>query len=72
MKLAEIGEAIAGVERREANIRTGRVYVISNVGAFGEDMVKVGLTRRLDPRERGPRTRRRVGALKFDVHALVE
>ena len=28
------------------------VYVISNVGAFGENMVKVGLTRRLDPKER--------------------
>jgi hypothetical protein len=47
-KLSEIGEAIAGVERREANIRTGWVYVISNVGAFGEDMVKIGLTRGLD------------------------
>lgn len=55
-KLEQLDEAIAGVEAREANIRTGWVYVISNIGAFGQDMVKIGLTRRLDP---------------FDVHALV-
>ena len=70
-KLAEIGEAIAGVERREANIRTGWVYVISNVGAFGEDMVKIGLTRRLDPRERVRELGDASVPFKFDVHALV-
>jgi hypothetical protein len=37
------------VEAREANIRAGYVYVISNIGAFGERMIKIGLTRRLDP-----------------------
>lgn len=41
--------AIAGVLDRAANIRAGYVYVISNVGAFGERMVKIGLTRRVDP-----------------------
>jgi hypothetical protein len=48
-KLAEISASISGVERRAANIRTGHVYVISNIGAFGPDMVKIGMTRRLDP-----------------------
>ncbi|WP_285592045.1 DUF4041 domain-containing protein [Actinomycetospora sp. NBRC 106378] len=70
-KLAEIGEAIAGVERREANIRTGWVYVISNVGAFGENMVKIGLTRRLDPRERVRELGDASVPFRFDVHALV-
>ena len=70
-KLSEIGEAIAGVERREANIRTGWVYVISNVGAFGENMVKIGLTRRLDPRERVRELGDASVPFRFDVHALV-
>jgi hypothetical protein len=53
-KLAEIGDAISGVEEREANIRAGYVYVISNFGAFGPGVVKIGLTRRLDPMDRVP------------------
>jgi hypothetical protein len=42
-------EAIAEVDYRAANIRAGYVYVISNVRAFGEGMIKVGMTRRLRP-----------------------
>jgi hypothetical protein len=34
---------------RIANIRTGFVYVISDIGAFGPDIVKIGMTRRLEP-----------------------
>ena len=51
-QLAEVGHAIASVEARAANTRMGYVYVISNIGSFGEKMVKVGLTRRLDPYDR--------------------
>jgi T5orf172 domain len=40
------------VEDRSANIRAGYVYVISNVGSFGENIVKIGLTRRLEYEER--------------------
>jgi hypothetical protein len=43
-KLEEIGAAVADVEAREANIRAGYVYVISNIGAFGENVVKIGMT----------------------------
>jgi len=70
-KLDQIGAAIEGVEAREANIRTGWVYVISNVGAFGEKMVKIGLTRRLDPNERVRELGDASVPFKFDVHALV-
>ena len=35
-----------------ANTRVGHVYVISNIGAFGERMVKIGMTRRQDPMQR--------------------
>jgi Meiotically up-regulated gene 113 len=70
-KLEQIGAAIDGVEAREANIRTGWVYVISNVGAFGENMVKIGLTRRLDPKERVRELGDASVPFKFDIHALV-
>lgn len=70
-KLGQIGAAIEGVEAREANIRTGWVYVISNVGAFGEKMVKIGLTRRLDPRDRVRELGDASVPFKFDIHALV-
>ena len=49
-KITEIQDAIDGITRRAANIRAGHVYVISNVGAFGPTMVKIGMTRRLDRR----------------------
>jgi hypothetical protein len=50
--LAEIAKAIEDVDYRAANARAGYVYVISNLGAFGERMIKVGMTRRLEPMER--------------------
>ena len=69
--LATIKSNIEAVDYRVANIRAGYVYVISNLGAFGEGMVKIGLTRRLDPTER---VRELGGAsvpFKYDTHALV-
>ena len=70
-KLGEIGQAIKGVEEREANVRTGWVYVISNVGSFGHNIVKVGLTRRLDPMERVRELGDASVPFKFDVHAFI-
>jgi hypothetical protein len=70
-KLTEIGEAIAGVEAREANTRAGYVYVISNVGAFGPDMVKIGMTRRLDPEDRVRELGDASVPFRFDTHALI-
>lgn len=70
-KLAQIDSAIEGVESREANIRAGYVYVISNVGAFGERMVKIGLTRRLDPMDRVRELGDASVPFKFDVHAVI-
>jgi hypothetical protein len=70
-KLAEIGEAIAGVEAREANTRAGYVYVISNLGAFGPDMVKIGMTRRLDPEDRVRELGDASVPFRFDTHALI-
>lgn len=70
VKLAEIQGGIEDVEQRSANIRAGYVYVISNVGAFGERMVKIGLTRRLDPMDRVRELGDASVPFGFDVHAL--
>ncbi len=69
--LAEIRDAIHGVEEREANIRAGYVYVISNVGAFGLGVVKIGMTRRLDPTERIRELGDASVPFRYDTHALV-
>jgi len=69
-KLAALDESIEKNDYRLANIRAGYVYVISNRGAFGSGIVKIGLTRRLEPLDR---IRELSGAsvpFRFDVHAL--
>ena len=70
-KIAEIQGGIDGVEQRSANIRTGYVYVISNIGSFGEEVMKIGLTRRLDPEERIQELSDASVPFKFDIHALI-
>jgi hypothetical protein len=69
-ELQEVEKAIADVDYRAANIRAGYVYVISNIGSFGERMVKVGLTRRLDPMERIKELSDASVPFNFDVHAV--
>lgn len=69
--LSEIDDAIHGVEDREANIRAGYVYVISNVGAFGPNVVKIGMTRRLEPLDRVRELGDASVPFKYDVHALI-
>jgi hypothetical protein len=70
---ARIDAVDAAIESNDyfaANIRAGYVYVISNQGAFGRKVVKIGLTRRLEPLDR---IRELSGAsvpFPFDVHAL--
>jgi len=69
-QLSEVDRAIEDVDYRAANIKAGYVYVISNVGAFGEKMVKVGMTRRLDPLDRVRELSDASVPFNFDVHAL--
>ncbi len=69
-KLAEVDAAIAQNDFRAANIRAGYIYVISNRGAFGERVVKIGLTRRLEPMERVLELGDASVPFRFDVHAL--
>lgn len=69
-RLATIDKAIATNDYRIANIRAGYVYVISNVGAFGPGVVKIGLTRRLDPLDRVRELGDASVPFPFDVHAI--
>ena len=59
------------IDYRERNAKAGYVYVISNIGAFGEGIYKIGMTRRLDPMERIDELGDASVPFWFDVHALV-
>lgn len=69
--IMETNKAIEDVDYRQANIRAGYVYVISNIGAFGENVYKIGMTRRLDPMDRVDELGDASVPFKFDVHALI-
>jgi hypothetical protein len=69
-KLADIDSSIALNDYRAANIRAGYVYVISNRGAFGDRVVKIGLTRRLEPLDRIYELGDASVPFRFDVHAI--
>ena len=69
-KMHALEEAIAQNDFRTANIRAGYVYVISNPGAFGPNMVKIGMTRRLEPMDRVRELGDASVPFPFEVHAL--
>ena len=70
-KLQDIDKAIKDIDYREANQRAGYVYVISNIGAFGPDVYKIGMTRRLDPQDRVDELGDASVPFNFDVHAMI-
>ncbi|MFB8046566.1 DUF4041 domain-containing protein [Streptomyces hydrogenans] len=70
-KLAEIQQALQDVDARAANVRTGYVYVVSNIGAFGDSILKIGMTRRLEPLDRVYELSGAAVPFRFDVHALI-
>ena len=70
-QLEETSKAIEDVDYREANKKAGYVYIISNIGAFGENVYKIGMNRRLDPMERIDELGDASVPFKFDVHAMI-
>ena len=54
-----------------ANGKAGNVYIISNLGAFGDNVFKIGMTRRLDPQERVNELGSASVPFKFDVHSFI-
>lgn len=69
--LTDLDVAIKDIDYREANKRAGYVYIISNIGSFGENVYKIGMTRRLDPMERVDELGDASVPFKFDVHAMI-
>ncbi|MCU0732569.1 MAG: DUF4041 domain-containing protein [Hyphomonas sp.] len=70
----DLAEAHARTERAQAlaeQTRSGYVYVISNIGSFGEGVVKIGLTRRLDPIDRVRELGDASVPFAFDMHAMI-
>ena len=70
-QLKDIDRAIKDIDYREANQRAGYVYIISNIGAFGENVYKIGMTRRLDPQDRVDELGDASVPFNFDVHAMI-
>ena len=70
-QLGEIDLTIKDLDYREANQRAGYVYVISNIGAFGENIYKIGMTRRLNPQDRVDELGDASVPFNFDVHAMI-
>ena len=69
---------IAAEEKRKRALsmaqqtKMGHVYVISNTGSFGEDVFKIGLTRRLEPQDRIDELGDSSVPFEFDVHAFIK
>lgn len=53
------------------NGKAGNIYIISNLGSFGDKMFKIGMTRRLDPQERVNELGSASVPFKFDVHSFI-
>lgn len=70
-KLSELEKEKENVLDREANARAGFVYVISNIGSFGDDVYKIGMTRRLEPMDRIKELSSASVPFEFDVHAMI-
>lgn len=69
--LEKIDADFKAVDYREANQKAGYVYIISNLGAFGENVYKIGMTRRLEPMERIHELGDASVPFEFDVHAMI-
>jgi len=70
-KIAEIQKGIDGVTERSANLKSGYVYIISNIGSFGEGVIKIGFTRREQAQERIQELSDASVPFKFDIHAII-
>ena len=77
-RLAELQEQLRVAEEKSQRAksmaqqtRQGHVYVISNIGSFGENVFKIGLTRRLEPLDRVKELGGASVPFAFDVHAMI-
>lgn len=70
-KMEEKISAKKKLDFREEHLTAGYVYIISNIGAFGEDVIKIGVTRRLEPLDRIRELSSASVPFSYDVHALI-
>ncbi len=77
-KIKELEDKVKSLEsqrenvlQREQNTRAGFVYIISNIGSFGENVYKIGMTRRLEPMDRIRELGSASVPFEFDVHAMI-
>ena len=77
-RLAELNQRLTEAEAKNQRAlsmaqqtRSGHVYIISNVGSFGEDVLKIGMTRRLEPADRIWELSDASVPFDFDVHAMI-
>ena len=78
MKLKELEEKLDEAQKKKERAlsmaqqtRQGHVYVISNIGSFGENIYKIGMTRRLEPMDRVKELGDSSVPFEFDVHAMI-
>lgn len=76
-RLAELQNQLEQVEEKKEEVtslamgKAGYVYIISNLGSFGENVFKIGMTRRLEPQQRVDELGSASVPFKFDVHAMI-
>ncbi|AQL17235.1 TPA: GIY-YIG nuclease family protein [Klebsiella variicola subsp. variicola] len=70
-KIQEVHQQYERAKSMAQLTRQGHVYVISNIGSFGENVFKIGMTRRLEPMERVKELSGAAVPFDFDVHAMI-
>lgn len=76
-RIAELQAQLAGVILKKDEIiklqngKAGNIYIISNLGSFGDEVFKIGMTRRIDPQERVNELGDASVPFKFDVHSFI-
>lgn len=77
LKILELQQQLSGVAAKKEEIinlqngKAGNIYIISNLGSFGQDVFKIGMTRRLDPQDRVNELGSASVPFKFDVHSFI-
>lgn len=76
-RILELQSQLLNVENKKAEIinlqngKAGSVYIISNLGSFGENVFKIGMTRRMEPQDRINELGSASVPFKFDVHSFI-
>jgi hypothetical protein len=77
-RIRELESQLAAAQEQKERVKAqaeltkcGHVYILSNIGSFGEQTVKIGMTRRLEPRDRVAELSDASVPFPFDVHTLI-